>query len=266
MGETTMYSKKTFMASVTLFLICIFVGATAFGQSLQVVTEEYPPYNYSEDGKVVGFCTDVVKEILKRANVEYSIHSYPWAESYNLAQTQPNVLIYSMGRNVEREPLFKWVDVIARTEVSFYKLKSRADIKIKTFDDIKKYKIGAVQDDFRAQWLMKQGIKDQLTLVSDDRQNMRNLFDRKIDIFPIGEFVAYNIAHQEGRAFNDLEKTMYIKDMSADLYLAFSKQTPDVLVEKCKKVLFEIRKDGTYEKIKSKYSIFYLPIFQIRSY
>jgi polar amino acid transport system substrate-binding protein len=167
---------------------------------------------------------------------------------------------------VEREPMFKWVDVIARTEVYFFKLKSRTDIKIKKFDDIKKFKIGAVQDDFRAQWLIKQGIENQLTLVPDDRQNMRNLFDRKIDIFPIGEFVAYHIAHQEGRAFNDLKKTMYIKDMSADLYMAFSKQTPDVMVEKCKKALFEIKKDGTYEKIKSKYAIFYLPVFNIRSY
>lgn len=261
-----MYTRKKFIVSVILFLMCIFVGVPVFGQSIQVVTEEYPPYNYSEDGKVLGFCTDVVREVLKRAGLDYSINSYPWSKSYKMAQSQPNVLIYSIGRSVAREPLFKWVNIIARTEVYFYKVKSRRDIKIKTFDDVKKYKIGAVRDDFRAQWLMKQGVKDQLALVPDDRQNMRNLFDRKIDIFPIGEFVAYRIAHQEGRAFNDLEKTLYVKDMSADLYMAFSNQTPDVVVEKCKKALFEIRKDGTYEKIKSKYAIFYLPIFQFRSY
>ena len=261
-----MYIRAKFIVSVILILICISVSVPVLGQTIQVVTEEYPPFNYSENGKVLGFCTDVVKEVLKRANIDHSINSFPWSKSYQLAQSQPNVLIYSIGRNVEREPLFKWVDVIARTEVYFYKLKSRVDVKIKKFDDVKKYKIGAVRDDFRAQWLLKQGVKDQLILVPDDRQNMRNLFARKIDIFPIGEFVAYHIAHQEGQAFNNLEKTMYVKDMSADLYMAFSKQTPDVVVEKCKKALFEIRKDGTYEKIKSKYAIFYLPIFQIRSY
>ena len=261
-----MNSFKRCMVCVIVFFSCIFIGSSVSGQSIQVVTEEYPPFNYAKDGKVVGFCTEVVKEILKRASLEHSIRSYPWAESYKMAQTQPNVLIYSIGRNVEREPMFKWVDVIARTEVYFFKLKSRMDIKIKTFDDVTKFKIGAVQDDFRAQWLMKQGIKNQLTLVPDDRQNMRNLFDRKIDIFPIGEFVAYHIAHQEGRAFNDLEKAMYVKDMSADLYMAFSIQTPELIMEKCKKALFEIKKDGNYEKIKSKYSIFYLPIFNIRSY
>ena len=261
-----MYTRAKFIVSVILILICLSVGVPVLGQTIQVVTEEYPPFNYSENGNVLGFCTDVVKEVLKRANIDHSINSFPWSKSYQLAQSQPNVLIYSIGRNVEREPLFKWVDVIARTEVYFYKLKSRVDVKIKKFDDVKKYKIGAVRDDFRAQWLLKQGLKDQLNLVPDDRQNMRNLFARKIDIFPIGEFVAYHIAHQEGQAFNNLEKTMYVKDMSADLYMAFSKQTPDVVVEKCKKALFEIRKDGTYEKIKSKYAIFYLPIFQIRSY
>jgi polar amino acid transport system substrate-binding protein len=261
-----MNSFKNLIVCAILFLSFIFVGSPVSGQSIQVVTEEYPPFNYSQAGRVVGFCTEVVKEILGRAGLAHSIRSYPWAESYKMAQTQPNVLIYSIARNVEREPMFKWVDVIARTEVYFIKLKSRMDIKIKTFDDIKKYKIGAVQDDFRAQWMIKQGIEGQLILVPDDRQNMRNLFERTIDIFPIGELVAYHIAHQEGRAFNDLEKTMYVKDMSADLYMAFSKQTPDVIVEKCKKVLFEIKKDGTYEKIKSKYAIFYLPIFKIRSY
>ena len=42
-----MYSKKKFMISVTLFLICIFASVPVFGKPLQVVTEEYPPYNYS---------------------------------------------------------------------------------------------------------------------------------------------------------------------------------------------------------------------------
>jgi hypothetical protein len=47
-----MYTRKKFIVSVILFLMCIFVGVPVFGQSIQVVTEEYPPYNYSEDGKV----------------------------------------------------------------------------------------------------------------------------------------------------------------------------------------------------------------------
>ena len=261
-----MHNRKKFLASVMVFLICILVSAPVFGQAIRVVTEEYPPYNYSENGKVIGFCTEVVEEVLKRAHLDFSIHSYPGSKSYTMAQSEPNMLIYSIRRNGERESLFKWVGVIAKTEVYFFKLKSRRDIEIKTFDDIKKYKIGAVRDDFRAQWLIKQGLANQLDLVLDDRHNMRKLFDHKIDIFPVGEFGAYHIAHQEGYAFNDLEKTLYVKDLSVDLHMAFSNQTSDSIVEKCTKALFEMKNDGTYEKIASKYAIFCIPDFRFRCY
>ena len=261
-----MFTRKKFIVSVILLLMCIFVRIPVFGQAIRVVTEEYPPYNYSENGKVLGFCTEVVEEVLIRAHLDYSIHSYLWSQSYKMAQSEPNVLIYSIGRNGERESLFKWVGVIAKTEVYFFKLKSRRDIEIKTFDDIKKYKIGAVRDDFRTQWLIKQGLTNQLDLVPDDRHNIRKLFDHKIDIFPVSEFVAYHIAHQEGYAFNDLEKTLYVRDLSVDLYMAFSNQTSDIIVEKCEKALFEMKNDGTYEKITSKYAIFYLPVFRFRCY
>ncbi len=35
--------------------------------------------------------------------------------------------------------------------------------------------------------------------------------------------------------------------------MAFSKQTPDEIVNRCKAVLAEIKKDGTLEKIRLKY-------------
>jgi|GEM_PF-5761042 len=47
-----------------LCLACIFFSGPAFAQAIQVVTEEYPPYYYSEKGTVLGFCTEVVEEVL----------------------------------------------------------------------------------------------------------------------------------------------------------------------------------------------------------
>ena len=242
-----------------VILLCLFVGVPAFGQKLQVVTEELAPYNYTENGKVVGFCTEVVKEVLERTKLEYSIHSYAWEKSYKIAQTEPNVLIYSIGRNVEREPLFKWVGVLTWLEVYFFKLKSRGDIHIETLDDARQYKIGAVPDDFRTQFLIKEGFEDQLEFVPDDRYTIHNLFDRKIDIAPVDELTANHIAVQEGfSVLDDLEKTLYIKDVSVDLYIAFSRQTPDEVVEKCREALVSIKQDGTYDRIKSNYEIFSL--------
>jgi len=67
------------------------------------------------------------------------------------------------------------------------------------------------------------------------------------------------MAHQEGFAFKDLEEVMYLSDLSIDLYIAFGKRTSDVIVEKCVTALSAMKRDGTYDKIKKKYDIFYLP-------
>ncbi len=258
-----MYSKKL----CVMLLICLCVSFPAYGEKIQVVTEELSPYNYTADGKIVGFCTEVVREILERVNLEYSITSYAWEEAYKIAQAEPNVLIYSIGRNVERESLFKWAGMIIKLEVYFFKLKSRADIRIETLDDARKYKTGVVRDDFRAQLLEKQGFDYQLIYAPDDRENMLNLFNRKVDIVPLDVLSAFHIAGQEGHSFiNEVGKTLHVKDMSAELYIAFSKQTSDEIVVKCREALSAMREDGTYEEIKSKYDVFYLPLFQLRSF
>jgi len=38
--------------------------------------------------------------------------------------------------------------------------------------------------------------------------------------------------------------------------MAFSNQTPYTVIEKSKKALFSIKKDGTYKEIESRYKIF----------
>lgn len=82
-----------------------------------------------------------------------SLGIYPWARAYQMAQDAPNVLIYSIGRNEQREALFKWVGVIAPYDVYLYRLKSRPEVKVLSMNDIRNYRVGAVRDDIRAQHL-----------------------------------------------------------------------------------------------------------------
>lgn len=233
----------------------------SISEKVKVVTEEFGPYNYYSNNEVKGFATEIVKEVLKRAEIDYEISVNPWERSYEIAKTDSNVIIYSIARTALREPDFKWVGVIAELDVYFTKLKSRRDIDIRSLEDAKKYKIGAIKDDIRYQFLVKDGFKDQLVLAKDDGENIRNLFDHKIDFFPADKLVAYHMAHKEGYAFKDLEKQLFLSDVSIDIYIAFGKRSSNYLVEKCVRALSGIKRDGTYKKIKSKYDIFYLPEF-----
>jgi polar amino acid transport system substrate-binding protein len=242
-------------------MILLVFNASLFSEKIKVVTEEMGPYNYSENEKVMGFSTEIVREVLKRADIDYEISIRSWEESYEVALNDSNVMIYSIGRTALREPLFKWVGIVAKFEVYFGKLKSRTEVKINSLEDAKKYKIGVVKDDLRHQFLLKEGFRNQLVLVDNDGDNIENLFKRKIDAFPADKLVAYHTAHKKGYAFKDIEKAFFIPDVSLDLYIAFGKKSSDVIVEKCMKALSGIKRDGTYKKIKSKYDIFYIPEF-----
>ncbi len=47
-------------------------------QAVTLLTEENPPFNYTENGKLTGLVTELVVEAAKRANVPYTIEVLPW--------------------------------------------------------------------------------------------------------------------------------------------------------------------------------------------
>jgi polar amino acid transport system substrate-binding protein len=242
--------KKTRLVGLLALLL---LASSAWAQTLTVVTEEYPPYNF-QDGKthrISGMATEVVEEVLKRTKTSYKLGIYPWARAYQMAQDAPHVLIYSIGRNEQRETLFKWVDVIAPYDVYLYRLKSRPEVKLTSMGDVKHYRVGAVRDDVRAQYLEKADVP--LDLVIEDSANAKKLASRRIDLFPIDELALVALYKREGLDPASVVKVFKLEALSAGLYMAFSKQTPDDLVNRCKAALAEIKKDGTFEKIRVKY-------------
>ena len=245
----------------TLFLLFglswCFCACPASGQAptITVVTEEYPPYNFTDNGTIRGCSTEIVEEMMKRARLQYTLMSYPWARTYNMAQEYPNVLIYSIGRSDKREKLFKWIDVVAPYDIYLYKLKRRKDIAVANLGDARKYRTGAVRDDVRAQFLEKNGFEPgiNLDLVTMDIQNIRKMANDRIDLFPIDQLALAHILRLAGGRLEDYEPVLYLKDLSAGLYLAFSLGTDDALVDRCREALAEIKKDGTYDAIMKKF-------------
>ncbi len=233
-------------------LIALAAINSSFAQKITVVTEEYPPYNFlNSDKKVSGVSTEIVEAVLKRTKLDYSLNIYPWARAYKMAQDTPNVLIYSIGRSEKRETLFKWVDEIAPYDVYLYSLKSRPEIKVNNLADLKKFKIGAVRDDVRAQYLEKLGLK--LDLTNADSFNSKKLAANRIDMFPIDEAALISLYKREDVDPGSVVRVFKLDDLSGGLYMAFSIQTSDEVVGNCKTALAEMKKDGTFEKIRLKY-------------
>ena len=103
------------MGASFIFVIktdCIFLLLLSFScfssvqrqPSLRIVTENMPPYNYTDaQGQLSGISTKIVLELLKNIDKNTVIEVFPWARAYKIATSQPNVLIYSIRRSPERE-------------------------------------------------------------------------------------------------------------------------------------------------------------------
>src|SRR5471030_1852030 len=140
--------KSSLRLGVLFAMLCSPLPAAASGVAqMTAVTEEFRPMNYTENGVVRGYTSDIARTLLERAHIGYSLASYPWARAYQMAHRQPDVLIFSIVRTPEREKLFQWIAPVAKRRAYIYKLATRGDIELRSPDDLFKYVTASDRDD-----------------------------------------------------------------------------------------------------------------------
>ena len=98
---------KAVKYSYHLGLGLIFFASTVFGANFSIMTEELPPFNYTENGKVTGFSSEIVLEICERVGHAKTIEVLPWARAYKSISNEDNKVLFSTTRTSKREELFR---------------------------------------------------------------------------------------------------------------------------------------------------------------
>lgn len=234
-----------------LTMFAILSATSTYASEVTVLTEQMPPYNHSDqNNNITGFSTEIVKEILKRADIKIAggkIKIYPWARAYKMTERNKNTLLYSMTRSEKRENRFKWVGPIASRTIWFWKLKKRDDISVKSIEDIKNYRIGAVSEFSSAKYMQDLGFH--LDFCNNEEINFKKLLANRFDILTALELAAAYHMNKQKRSFNDLEKLVKLDDRY-DYYLALNINTSDEIVDALQNALDNTKKDGTYNRIK----------------
>lgn len=240
--------KLTSLICFASLIFCFSVPVSA--GSFSVMTEEYPPFNHTENGRLTGLSSEVVIELLKRVGHENNIKVLPWARAYNLARNKAGKILFSMTRTEQREPLFKWVGPLATNNWVFF-AKKGSSLNIRSLEDAKKVKkIGAYKEDAAELYLKEQGFSN-IESVIDDMANVKKLVAGRIDLWIVGQLQGLYKAKTAIGSSAGLEKVFDVK--STRLYIAFSKTAPDAVVEKWQSELDKMKADGTYDAILKKY-------------
>ncbi|PWR76228.1 substrate-binding periplasmic protein [Methanospirillum stamsii] len=93
---------------LTLPLFCF--GAVV-PNDIQIITEDYYPLNFVDNGTLQGISVDLFEKILQKMGSDINRSSFkelPWSEGYNLVKTTPDTVLFTITRTPEREDEFLW--------------------------------------------------------------------------------------------------------------------------------------------------------------
>ena len=197
-------------------------------QKLTLLTEDYPPLNYLEKGKLAGAGVEVVNEIRTSLRVDVPIDVMPWKRAFLKATKTKNVGLFSLVRSPQREKLFKWVGPIATKRYAFYGLKNKL-FDISQIADVVEYSVG-VQTGSRLESYLQEHKVENVQAVTSPEQNMAKLLIGRIDLWytSYATLIAYaKAASEEPESFQEVFVTE-----KEQLYIGFSQLTADEVVDR----------------------------------
>jgi len=234
------------MLKFLLFLIII----TSFyvdANNIRVVTEHLPPYQIVKNGNLVaGSSYLIMKEVLKRAQIQASHEVMPWARAYKIGLDRSNTIIYSLARTPERESLLKWIGQLYRFEYGFFSTKSNENVQIKTAADALKYTAVSVRNSFESNSLQRIGFKVgvNLILVVDYNAAWEMVQKDRADIIyanaAVLEFSNYgqSLFKKQGNVIEVLE-----------LYVAANLNTDKKTLDNLSAAFVSVKKDPSFNKL-----------------
>lgn len=206
-----------------------------------------PPINYVENGVLKGFSIDIINEIQRRLGTSEPIHPVPWARGNKMVQLRKKTILVTLTPSDDRKKVLYYLGPIAVTEVGFF---STEDFKgeVKDLNDLINEKV-AVRGGTHTERLLQKRNFTKLQPTGSIAQNVqmvrtgRAKFLADTTVQTLGTVELYGLPPL--RKVYVLEKT--------NLYIVFSKDTSQKVLNEWKKALTDMKEDGTFLRIHKKW-------------
>ncbi|MCX7025779.1 MAG: transporter substrate-binding domain-containing protein [Spirochaetes bacterium] len=193
------------------------------------ITEEYEPYNFTQNGELTGLSVEIARLIWKEIGVaEKPVLLFPWARGYKMLETIPGTVLFATARTPERERLFKWVGPIATNR---YALIGRAGETgpAASAGLPPGRRIAAVRRDVAENLVIKAGIAASLLSSVDSIDIAIRMLDQgRVDYVAYGERSFFTTASLLGLDPTRFQARMILSESS--LYFAINHSVSDRIV------------------------------------
>ena len=239
------------LSSILCALILVFSSVTS-ASDFKIMTEELKPFGYYEQGKLTGVCVEIVRELLEDLSLPDTIEVYPWDRAYRETQNMPNRILFAMGRNEAREPLFKWVGPLLDNTTYFYKRKN-SPVSINSIEDARIVDGIAVRKNYFTHTHLKNLGFSNLYVTREEDLGLRMLIANRVDLVAIGELGLKPYCERYELDCSAVENTG-VAVYESKLYIAFSKDTQDRVIKRWQKSLDDLKQRSAFKRIIDKYT------------
>jgi len=219
---------------------------------LEFVTEEFPPLNFkNKNGLADGFGSELVREILRRNDLNAPLTVLPWARAYKLTQSKANVGLYCAVRSDEREKLFQWIGPIGSITSMLYAT-PESDLRPASLADAKTARgVIALREGYSAQMLRRLGFNN-LVLANNNTEAVRLLTTGGDNTYLlISSLTIPETLAKLGLPELAIKPVLVVT--KKQLYIAFSLDTSPAVIKRFQDTLDEMKRDGGFAAIYRKW-------------
>ncbi|PEZ06173.1 ABC transporter substrate-binding protein [Bacillus sp. AFS018417] len=205
----------------------------------------YKPFNYKENGKLVGFDVEIGEALAKKMNMKAVPVTNPWETLIQGLQAKKyDVILGSMAITEDRLKAVNFTNPYYRSGAQIFVTKNNTSIS--SAEDLKGKKVGVVKASTFKTLVAKQ--TDQITEYDSDITALMDLEPGRIDAVVTDQMVGLRMMKEGKSNIKDAGKPLSLDEMA----IAVRKDDKE-LMNKLNKALDEIIQDGTYEKISKKW-------------
>ena len=235
---------------VTVFFLLFLSANGGFGftqdvNELMLVTNDFPPYAFGQEGHISGIAAEIVKELMSRAGVDGKIIMLPWNRALKYSKSR-KMMLFPYTRMPYREKDFKWIGPIMKDCFVFTVLSSTT----RTFSDIEDFRslrIGVTSSTPTLARLKELGFKH-LQVVASEKLNAKKLvIAKRIDAWFIPYLIMKHTLTSAG--IDESQVRIALRDLKVHMYIGASSSVSDQTIALWQKNFNEMKGDGTYQRI-----------------
>ncbi len=254
--------KTFFKLAVCVILLSPTIITAQNLEGIEWFTEDYPPYNYIENGIPKGISIDLLLELWKKAGINKTrkdIQFVPWERGVRYVSKKSDTCLFTTVMTNERQNTLGWKFVypIPQTsKLSNNRIFARKTSKIRfdSSDDLNYYdkKFGVVRGDIGMTLLIGAGVpKNKLDEATDPSSLIKKLEKGRYDVISYG--YATTTTKMKAMGVDPVNYEVVFTFPTKPMGFAFYRHTDIAVIKAFQGALDQLYKDGTTDRILKKY-------------